>query len=55
LAAGLLVSNGFLTANPDCPFGGRKASGIGREYGPEGFSEFLEYKTVNLPVSRAAG
>jgi len=55
IVTGAVTVNGFLTANPDCPFGGRKASGIGREYGPEGFSEFLEYKTVNLPVSRAAG
>ena len=28
------------------PFGGYKASGNGREYGPEGIAEFLETKTV---------
>ena len=28
------------------PFGGYKASGIGREYGPEGFDEYVELKSV---------
>ncbi|MEU7256335.1 aldehyde dehydrogenase [Streptomyces rimosus] len=32
------------------PFGGYKNSGIGREFGPEGFGAYLEYKTIHLPA-----
>jgi betaine-aldehyde dehydrogenase len=31
------------------PFGGMKASGIGREMGPEGLTEYLEAKSMHLP------
>ncbi|MFC0600849.1 aldehyde dehydrogenase [Streptomyces palmae] len=31
------------------PFGGFKNSGIGREFGPEGFGAYLEHQTVHLP------
>ncbi|MGW0315106.1 aldehyde dehydrogenase [Streptomyces flavidovirens] len=48
------VRTGSLTINGyriefAAPFGGYKESGVGREFGPEGLSSFLEYKTVNLP------
>jgi betaine-aldehyde dehydrogenase len=36
---------------PCAPFGGYKASGIGRELGPEGLMGYLEYKSI----ARAAG
>ncbi|MEV5506828.1 aldehyde dehydrogenase [Streptomyces orinoci] len=32
------------------PFGGFKSSGIGREFGPEGFAEYLEHKMIHLPT-----
>lgn len=36
--------------NPLAPFGGYGHSGIGREAGAVGFEEFLEYKSIQLPV-----
>ncbi|WP_431983029.1 aldehyde dehydrogenase [Streptomyces qinglanensis] len=32
------------------PFGGYKNSGIGREFGPEGYAEYLEQKMIHLPA-----
>jgi aldehyde dehydrogenase (NAD+) len=32
------------------PFGGYKDSGLGREFGPEGYSEYLEHKMIHLPA-----
>lgn len=33
------------------PFGGYKNSGLGREFGPEGYGEFLEHKMIHLAVA----
>ena len=35
---------------PDSPFGGYRQSGLGREFGVQGFEAFLETKTVGLPA-----
>jgi acyl-CoA reductase-like NAD-dependent aldehyde dehydrogenase len=45
LRTGMVGINGFA---PDLwsPFGGYKASGIGREYGPVGLDAYLEYKSI---------
>lgn len=37
------------------PFGGYKNSGVGREFGPEGFGEYLEHKMIHLPAGYEAG
>jgi acyl-CoA reductase-like NAD-dependent aldehyde dehydrogenase len=36
---------------PTAPFGGYKASGIGREHGREGLEAYLETKTVLTKLS----
>ncbi|GAB3957280.1 hypothetical protein GCM10027614_72330 [Micromonospora vulcania] len=51
LAVARRIRTGTVTINGspvsfDGPFGGYKASGIGREYGMVGLSGYLEYKTV---------
>ncbi|MCC6225409.1 MAG: aldehyde dehydrogenase [Microthrixaceae bacterium] len=46
---GTYTVNGF-AMEFSAPFGGYKASGIGRELGPEGLEEYLELKTINLPA-----
>jgi aldehyde dehydrogenase (NAD+) len=43
------VNNGTFFRR-DLPFGGYKASGIGRQTGREGFDGLLETKTIGLPV-----
>ncbi|MFJ2746049.1 aldehyde dehydrogenase [Streptomyces sp. NPDC087440] len=37
------------------PFGGYKNSGLGREFGPEGYGEYLEHKMIHLPQGFESG
>jgi aldehyde dehydrogenase (NAD+) len=46
LRAGSVYVNIWGLADPSAPFGGLKASGIGREHGHEGLDAYLETKTV---------
>jgi acyl-CoA reductase-like NAD-dependent aldehyde dehydrogenase len=46
LRAGSVYVNTWGLVDPSAPFGGFKASGIGREHGHDGLSAYLETKTV---------
>ena len=46
LRAGMVYINNWGAVDPSAPFGGFKASGIGREHGSDGLSAYLESKTV---------
>jgi aldehyde dehydrogenase (NAD+) len=50
LRTGTVGVNGGLWYAPDVPFGGYKASGIGREMGRQGFEEYLETKAIAEPA-----
>ncbi|TRW47682.1 aldehyde dehydrogenase [Georgenia yuyongxinii] len=50
LEAGSVGINGMSTVPPTFPFGGYKGSGYGREGGEEGLLEFLQTKTVHVPL-----
>jgi aldehyde dehydrogenase (NAD+) len=51
LRVGMVVVNGGGGGyNPDAPFGGYKNSGIGREIGQYGLSEFLQHKAILWPA-----
>jgi aldehyde dehydrogenase (NAD+) len=55
LAIARRIRTGIYTVNGmamdfSSPFGGFKASGIGRELGPEGLAAYLEPKQINLPM-----
>jgi succinate-semialdehyde dehydrogenase/glutarate-semialdehyde dehydrogenase len=50
LESGMVGLNQGIVSNPAAPFGGIKASGLGREGGPEGIEEYLETKYVGLAL-----
>ena len=49
--AGTFSVNGGMCISGDLPFGGYKASGVGREWGLEGIEEFLETKLIAVRKS----
>lgn len=51
LEFGMVGINRGIMADPAAPFGGTKASGLGREAGQEGIYEFLEKKYMALTVA----
>src|SRR5262245_20601004 len=48
LEAGIIGVNDPVPATPQCPFGGMKESGLGRELGHEGLEAYLETKYVSM-------
>jgi succinate-semialdehyde dehydrogenase/glutarate-semialdehyde dehydrogenase len=50
LEYGMVGVNQGIVSNPAAPFGGVKASGVGREGGFEGIDEYLETKYVGLAL-----
>jgi acyl-CoA reductase-like NAD-dependent aldehyde dehydrogenase len=51
LRAGDIWVNTWSAGDPSAPFGGFKASGVGREHGREGLNAYLENKTVWINLS----
>jgi succinate-semialdehyde dehydrogenase / glutarate-semialdehyde dehydrogenase len=50
LETGMVGINQGVVSNPAAPFGGVKASGLGREGGTEGIDEYLETKYVGIAL-----
>jgi succinate-semialdehyde dehydrogenase/glutarate-semialdehyde dehydrogenase len=50
LQTGMVGLNQGMVSNASAPFGGVKASGFGREGGPEGINEYLEVKYVAMAL-----
>jgi len=50
IRTGTVGVNGGAWFGPDVPFGGFKQSGIGREMGVAGLEEFLESKSLAIPI-----
>ena len=48
---GCVAINSSVILDFRSPFGGFKRSGIGRELGPEGIEEYLEYQSVIMPFA----
>ena len=48
LEAGIIGINDPVPATPQCPFGGMKESGLGRELGTEGLDAYLETKFISI-------
>ena len=50
LEAGIIGINDPVPATPQCPFGGMKETGLGRELGHEGLEAYLETKYVSFKL-----
>jgi succinate-semialdehyde dehydrogenase/glutarate-semialdehyde dehydrogenase len=50
IEAGIIGINDPVPATPQCPFGGMKESGLGRELGHEGLEAYLETKYISIKL-----
>ncbi len=50
IEAGIIGINDPVPATPQCPFGGMKESGLGRELGHEGLEAYLETKYISFKL-----
>ncbi len=50
IRTGTVGVNGGMSIDVDLPFGGYKQSGLGKEWGVEGFEEYLETKAIGIRV-----
>jgi acyl-CoA reductase-like NAD-dependent aldehyde dehydrogenase len=50
IEAGIIGINDPVPATPQCPFGGMKASDLGRELGQEGLEAYLETKYIAIKL-----
>lgn len=48
IRTGTVGVNGGMSIDVDLPFGGYKQSGLGKEWGSEGFAEYLETKVIAI-------
>jgi aldehyde dehydrogenase (NAD+) len=49
IRSGTMSVNGGQWYGAEAPFGGFKASGVGRQNGDEGFEQYLETRTIGMP------
>jgi len=50
IRSGSVGVNGGICIDVDLPFGGYKQSGIGKEWGLDGFEEYLETKAIGVRI-----
>lgn len=48
--AGIVWVNCYLLFDADCPFGGFKMSGFGKDMGLDGLNKYLHVKSVVTPI-----
>ncbi|KAK8682881.1 hypothetical protein V6N13_038962 [Hibiscus sabdariffa] len=50
IRAGMVWINCYTAFDVDCPYGGYKMSGFGRDYGLDGLNQYLQVKSVVTPI-----